>query len=228
LGEDSQLFCWIFITSTYLHSILRVSIQYQKRKPEIRGEKMKKTALLIGIIVVAIASLLIAGYAFAQTPSPSNPNCPADCPVGDPTSSRPTTPGWGMMGKGQGMMAGRWSQSGDATNPGYGPLHETMFAAMAEALGLTPEELQAHIDSGETMWDIAETQGLTAEKFQEIMIQRRTEAINQAVVDGLITQEQADWMITRMAQMPMYGMGSGASGCPGMGGSGMGGWRWNR
>ena len=185
---------------------------------------MKKAGFLIGISVVAVASLLIAGFAYAQTPTPTNPNCLAGCPAGDPTGSQPTTPGWGMMGRGQGMMAGRWNQSSEEFERGNGFLHEPMFAAMAEALGLTPEELQTRIDAGETMWDIAESQGLSAEQFKAKMIQARTEALNQAVADGLITQEQADWMTSRMAKMPMYGIGSGAAGCPGMGGGG----RWNR
>jgi hypothetical protein len=133
-----------------------------------------------------------------------------------------------MMGRGQGMMPGRWNQTGPAPERGSGILHETMFAAMAEALGLAPEELQARLDAGDTMWDIAESQGLTAEQFQETMLQARTDALNQAVSDGLITQEQADWMIARMAQVPMVGARSGAAGCPGMSSGGMGGWRLNR
>jgi len=189
---------------------------------------MKKTVLLIGVIFVAIASLAIAGYAYAQTQTPSDPNCPAPCPFASQTGSQMRGPGWDMMSRGQGMMGSRWNQAVQSPDGSYGLLHETMFAAMAKVFGLTPEELQARHDAGETMWDIAEEQGMTTEQFQEKMLQARTDTLNQAVTDGTTTQEQADRMSSRMAQLPMYGRGSGSAGCPGMGAGGMGGWRWNR
>jgi hypothetical protein len=60
------------------------------------------------------------------------------------------------------------------------------------------------------------------------MIEVRTNALKQAVTDGVITQAQADWMLERMNQMGAYSDGFGS--CP-YGGSFNGGrgpgQRWN-
>jgi hypothetical protein len=111
-------------------------------------------------------------------------------------------------------------------------MHTYMLAAIAEAFGMTAEDLQAALSAGKTMWDVAEEQGITQERFSELMLTSRTNALNRAVEDGVITQEQADWMITRMAQMQANGYGPGN--CPMQGGQGAysqrgpTGWRWNR
>ena len=41
------------------------------------------------------------------------------------------------------------------------------------------------------------------------MVTVRTDAINQALADGVITQEQADWMLSRLAQRAEAGFGTG-------------------
>ena len=111
------------------------------------------------------------------------------------------------MGPGPDMMGGR--RNGQT---GYGPVHEYMVAAVSEALGMTAEDLRAELESGKTMWGVAEEQGLTSEQFGELMVDARTSALNQAVEDGVITREQADWMIARMSQMNANGYGPGS--CP--------------
>ena len=96
------------------------------------------------------------------------------------------------------------------------------ITAFAQALGLTPEELETRRLAGDTLWDIAQEQGMTTEQFQEMMTTARTSAINQAVADGVITQAQADFMLERMETMMGNGVGPGF----GMGNGGCGG-RWN-
>jgi hypothetical protein len=88
---------------------------------------------------------------------------------------------------------------------------------------LTPEEVQTRIENGETMWEIAQSTGLTDEEISDMMLAARTQALKQMVADGVITQAQADWMLERMNQMHAGGFGPGN--CP-MGG-GRGG-RWNQ
>lgn len=175
---------------------------------------MKKLLLVSLIVAVAVLALGTAGYAYAQSQQPNS-----------------GTYGPGMMGGrgGRGMMGGGYGMFGytDEDGDGYGPMHDYMLAGFAEAFGLSVEELQAQLDAGETMYTIAEAQGLTFEEFQALMIEVRTEALNQLVADGVITQEQADWMLSRMARMGQ-GYGAGAGSCP-MGGGSFGGrgGRWN-
>lgn len=181
---------------------------------------MKKILLVATIIVLTIVSLSLAGYAYAQTQTPPDPNAPAGSQF----------PGWGSP---RGMMGGRWNRGawGSSSSEEYGPMHEYMIAALAKAFNLTPEELEARHDAGETMWEIAAGLGWDAEQFRQAMLDARTQALNDAVAAGVITQEQADWMLSRMNQMWSRGVRPGFGGCPGMGGNfqgRMGGGRWNR
>jgi hypothetical protein len=94
-----------------------------------------------------------------------------------------------------------------------------MQSAIASAFGLTPDEVESRIDNGETMWQIAQAQGLTADEFHTKLSQAWTEAINKAVAVGAISQDFADGMLQRMGQMWAGGTkGSfGPGGCQGSG-----------
>jgi uncharacterized protein YidB (DUF937 family) len=94
-----------------------------------------------------------------------------------------------------------------------------MLPAIASAFGLNPDELESQINNGETMWQIAQSQGLTTDEFYSKMSQARTEAINKAVADGVITQDLADWMLQRIGQIwnSSIKSGFGPNGCQGNG-----------
>ena len=92
-----------------------------------------------------------------------------------------------------------------------GPMHAYMQAELAAKLGLTPEALQELHDDGQTFWQIAEAQGVSAEDAQQMMLDARAVALDKMVADGAITQEQADFMKTRMGGM------QGAGNCQGGG-----------
>jgi len=119
---------------------------------------MKKTLLVIGLVVLALGALGV-GVVLAQDGQP---------PFG-----------------GRGVV------------DGVGPIHDYMQQAMAKALGLRQEEFEARHDAGETFYQIALTQGFTAEEIPALMQSARAEALDQAAADGVITQEQADWMKSR-------------------------------
>jgi hypothetical protein len=82
-----------------------------------------------------------------------------------------------------------------------------MVAAFAAKLGLKAEDVQASLDKGQTMWQIAQAKGLTAEQFAAAMTEARTAGIAAAVKAGTLTQQQADWMNQRG-----QGMGAGRNG----------------
>jgi hypothetical protein len=182
---------------------------------------MKKLMLVSLIVIVAVLVLGTAGYAYAQSNQPGTGGYGRGM-MGGRGGNGTTGYGYGMMGGGYGMM-GYTDEDGD----GYGPMHDYMLAGFAEAFDLSVEELQTQLDAGETMYTIAEAQGLTFEEFQALMIEVRTDALNQLVADGVITQEQADWMLSHMARMGQ-GYGAGSGNCP-MGGGSFGGrgGRWN-
>ena len=171
-------------------------------------KKLIVVGIMVGVLVLALG---LAGLAFVQAPTP------------EPEQA---------LSYGPGMMGGRGfgGMMGSRVTGGYGPMHEYMEQAWAKALGLSEEELEQRLEAGDTVWQIAEDLGFSQEEFADLRIEVRTEALNQAVEAGILTREQADWMIARMAQRQAAGFGPGSGGCVGGrmgGGSGAFAWRWN-
>jgi hypothetical protein len=154
---------------------------------------MKKTVIAVVLVAVVAVALGSAGYVYAQTSTPPAPG---------------TSTGPGLMMRGRGMM------QGFRGTDGYGPMHDEMVAAMADKLGVTVDQLNTELNGGKTMWQIAEEKGLTQEQFTQLMKDARTQALDEAVKNGDLTQEQADWMKQRMNGTTGFGRG----GCMGNGG----------
>lgn len=155
---------------------------------------MKKTLAFLAILAVTIVSLGVGAIVYAQSATPPaantpNSDAPADAPAGRPFGHGP----------------------GDPEN---NPLHDYMTSALADAFGLTTDELQALHDNGTTLMDYAAEQGMSVADFQATMESARSTALEQAVADGVITQEQADWM---SSHGPGMGHGFGGGQCDGNG-----------
>lgn len=154
---------------------------------------MKKVTLVIVGVLMLFAIFGAAGFAYAQSQNPQDGAAPYEF-----------GPGRGMMGRfGQGGMMG------SGTN---GPMHEYMEQALAAKLGMTEEEIEEKLAAGETMWSIAQEQGLSDEEIYDLMLSARDEGLKAAVAAGALTQEQADWMTQHMQQMRGFGMGAGGCG----------------
>ncbi|MBG7609965.1 MAG: hypothetical protein IZT55_03775 [Anaerolineae bacterium] len=121
----------------------------------------------------------------------------------------------GQMGPrfGEGQQ-GRFNRRGDADRPGgrmKEPLHQEeissyMHAAIADILAISVEELDALHESGETLQTLLEARGLTLEEFGTLKSEARESAVAAALADGVITQEQADLILDRLANF--NGMGA--------------------
>jgi hypothetical protein len=131
----------------------------------------------IATLVAVVGVLAVAGFALAQEPTTP--------PDGGPGPG----PGFGLMD------GGDWST----------------FDAAAEALGLSPEELFTELHAGKSLSDLATEKGVDLQTVQETMEAVRQEAqqqaIEQAVADGQISREQADWMLEGLEQGWMGGAG---------------------
>ncbi len=88
-------------------------------------------------------------------------------------------------------------------------------AVIAEQLGLTVEELAAARDEGTHVYDLAEEQGIDMETLMTAVSEARTAAFAQAVTDGLLTQEQADLLLSQNGSHFGFG-GHGGPGGRGM------------
>lgn len=154
---------------------------------------MKKLLLGIVMVLVVVAAFGASSSVYAQSSTPQG--------VGPGN-------GYGMMG-GQGMRGGMMASTyGTQT----GLLHDEMVVLYAEKLGISIDDLNARLADGETMSQIAISTGLTLDEFRTLMVEVRSLAIDQAVLDGTLTQEQADWMNLRGTGMMGAGRGMRGSG----------------
>jgi hypothetical protein len=164
-----------------------------------------KKLLLIGIgFVLAIAVFGVAGFALAQTQEPPETE----------TAEGPEFPygrgGWsrgshgGMMGGPMGFAPGGMMDFGlDEGETGL--LHDYLWPAVAEAFGLTEEQIEAFEIVRDTIQGIRED--LTQEEIFEAMKQAKTTAIENALADGAITEEQAEQWLERLEQMEGFAPG---------------------
>ena len=91
---------------------------------------------------------------------------------------------------------------------------------LAEALGMTEEELQAALNDGQSLSDLMTTQGIDADTLQTNMQAAYEAAIARAVADGVITQAQADAVLGQDTNFGLFGgHGRGGRGHHGRGGS---------
>jgi hypothetical protein len=108
---------------------------------------------------------------------------------------------------------------GRGPGDGRGPLGAPELEAAAKALGMTTDELTTALQSGKTLEQIAQDAGVDFQTVQDaIQAAHVTEIrarIQQALDDGTITQEHANWLLE--------GLDKGFIGGPGGFGFGSGG-----
>jgi len=127
-----------------------------------------------------------------------------------PTPTAPTTPqtpfgyAWGRVGYGAGIVSD----------------------AVAKLLGMSAEDIYAERNAGKTLSEIAQEKGITDQQVIDAMLAGQKEVIDQALADGNITQDQADWMLERMKTNAPFMLSNpfGPGGKGGMRGGGYGRW----
>jgi len=166
---------------------------------------MKKRYIFLLAITLLAVGLLATSQAYAQDTMPPKP---------DQADFRP-----GQFGP------GRW-------NPGEGPLHEYMTEAIADEFGISPEKLEDIRNSEEPLWQALD---LDVEDFRSSMLDARQAALEDAASDGVISQDQLDWMLEHQQNTGKGPFGPGEGTCRNgkyphhpqhgrRGGRGMGGW----
>jgi hypothetical protein len=132
---------------------------------------------IVGLVMVSVLALTITSTAWAQGGTPPTP-----------APGAPAAPGFqGKMGRGPGGLGFK----------GYGG--QVGMDAIAKALGITTEELQAQLWGGKTLADLAEKAGVKLTDLQKAVqdaeLAAMKDSIKQAVTDGKMTQDQADWLL---------------------------------
>ena len=147
---------------------------------------MKKTIIIIGMVLMLTAAAVGVSTASAQAETPTEVLTRTE-----------------FHGRGHGR-----------TNGGH-ILRPYMEAAMADALSMSVDELQAAHADGLNSWDLALAQGISESEIRDLLFTARNEAISAALNDGVITEELADALRSRFLQMIEYGSGNGT--CDGSG-----------
>lgn len=147
---------------------------------------MKKTIIIFGIVLILTAAAVGVSTAYAQAETPTE-----------------VLTGTEFHGRGHGKTFG-----GHILRP-------YMQAAVADALGMSVDELQAAHAAGLNAWDLAQAQGISESEIRDLLFTARNEAISAAVNDGVITEEIADALRSRFLQMLENGVGNGT--CDGSG-----------
>jgi hypothetical protein len=116
------------------------------------------------------------------------------------------------------------TQIQDNANSGMGLLavdEATMHAAIAKALDMSIEEFEEALAEGKTPLILAQERGIDFSTVQAAMDAVHSDALQQAANEGLITQEQANWMLSHRGGQSgqVNGLNSGLSDSP-MGGRG--------
>lgn len=138
---------------------------------------MDKRSALALVLVVSVMSLGFASLAFAEGDPPSSTQPSSPCQVG--TAGHRQGLGGMLPGGAPTMMRG------DAgICPMGSAMHNAMQAALAEALGLTPDELAARRQAGQSPAAIAAEQGLTAAEWRAIMQAAHAAALEQMAAPG--------------------------------------------
>lgn len=108
-----------------------------------------------------------------------------------PSPSGTSDYGWNMHG----MMWGNWHD-------------DSMWTAVADALGINVNTLFSELQSGSNLAQIAEERGVDVQIVYDAALTTMTDHMNAMVGSGYITRAQADaqftWMRDNIAQMPMF------------------------
>jgi len=153
---------------------------------------MKKLWTITGLLAVFVAVVALVGVTAVSAQGPVNPD---------------TVPGSGQ----------RHGQTADGNGRGLGIMavdEAEMHAALADALGLSVVDFEAAIANGETLSTLALAQGVDLADLQAVMDTIHANAAQDAVANGLVTQEQVDWMQSRRGGQGGQGRmgGQGAAG----------------
>lgn len=159
---------------------------------------MKRMLIVVAILTVAVAALSSASPAMA-----------AESLKGGPGNGNPEALGlksnqhMGELGTGTGVPVNQ-SLSLNMEIALDGLLDEIIHETLAIELGITPAEMAARIQDGESIFEIAISLGFEAVSFSVLMTQVRINALAQAVDLDLLTADQADWLASRGFGNPVF------------------------
>lgn len=154
---------------------------------------MSKLMKVLGLIaVVGLVAGIGASAVYAQDETPLSP--------------RGTR---GSRGQGMGLAL-------EDGNEMFKIDQEAIHQELADLLGIDVDVMESALESGETLSSLALEYDVNFDILRAVFDEARAEVIAQAVEDGTITQEQADWILDHKGAMGTdVGTGFGGRGVRG-------------
>ncbi len=116
------------------------------------------------------------------------------------------------------LPSGRRGPGGPGGRFGGHPLTDAELGAVAPVLNMSTDDLSAALADGKTLDYLAGEAGVDLQEIHDALYAVRSEAmrerITQAVADGDITQEKADWLLEGLDKGFLDGPGFGFGGYP--------------
>jgi polyhydroxyalkanoate synthesis regulator phasin len=100
--------------------------------------------------------------------------------------------GFGRRGMGKGFAAPPMGPRGQG--------RDSLISVAAEALGLSVEDLVAELRDGKSIADLASAKGVNVQDIADAHLEQVKENLDQAVADGKLTQERAEWMLEQAGE----------------------------
>ncbi|MDT8305693.1 MAG: hypothetical protein RRC07_07130 [Anaerolineae bacterium] len=124
-------------------------------------------------------------------------------------------PGQGQSRGSQGQVTGTAAQNAQraqANGTGLGPVWTdgTALTIIADTLRLPEADVLAALQSGTTVADLAAAQGITVDTLVDALVADHAAALDDAVVAGTITADDAALMQARMVEMITLRLESGS------------------
>ena len=159
----------------------------------------KKVVLLVAVLSITLLSFSVVSPVFASElyqggPGNGGEKIDGENPVGNGNQ--------GANGTGTGIPL-------DQSINLDGILEDLIHANLADALDIEVDDLTARLDAGETFSSIAFSLGFDSISIRDMIVSARADALVQTVADGLLTQEQVDWMSSHGNRMPAANYGEG-------------------
>ena len=139
-----------------------------------------KKYLVPFLAVVAVGAGLIAGPAIIGAVSPGTPAAADDTVAGASWGAQANCPVW----------------NAEDYCPAYTLYDSTSLERVAEALGLSYDQLTAQINEGKSIADIAAAQNVSLGSVVDAVVAPQADFIDSQVQSGALTQEQADAVLT--------------------------------
>lgn len=155
----------------------------------------RKNAMLVAMLSITILSFSVVSPAFASEQFQGGPGNGGEG-IGEGIGNR------GAIGTGISIPL-------DQSINLDGILEDLIHASLANALGIEIDVLTTSLGAGDTFSSIASGLGFNLVEIREMIVAARADALAQAVADGLLTQEQVDWISAHGNRLSAANYGEG-------------------